>query len=71
MLTVSYGLAWLSGAATLVIPTGDSGLPNLLINSLVNLLIATLLVLSEEIGFRGYLPPRLLVRVRPMSQNNA
>ncbi|HRQ42549.1 MAG TPA: type II CAAX endopeptidase family protein [Chloroflexota bacterium] len=60
VLAVSYGLAWLSGAATLVVPTDDGGLPNLLINLLPELVIVILLVLSEEIGFRGYLLPRLL-----------
>jgi membrane protease YdiL (CAAX protease family) len=57
---ISYGLGWLSGAAALVVPTDSGGLPNLFINLLTNLLIVTILVLGEEIGFRGYLLPRLL-----------
>jgi membrane protease YdiL (CAAX protease family) len=60
VLTVSYGLGWLSGVAALVLPTDGGGLPNFIINQLINLVIVTVLVLSEEIGFRGYLLPRLL-----------
>jgi membrane protease YdiL (CAAX protease family) len=60
VLAISYGLAWLSGMAALVMPTNDGGLSNLLLNLLPELLIVILLVLSEEIGFRGYLLPRLL-----------
>jgi len=58
--TVSYGLGWLSGAAALVVPTDNGGLPRILINLLINVVTGTILVLSEEIGFRGYLLPRLL-----------
>jgi membrane protease YdiL (CAAX protease family) len=59
-LTVVYGLGWLSGAAARVVPTGNGGLPNLLINLIPNLLITTFFALWEEIGFRGYLLPKLL-----------
>jgi membrane protease YdiL (CAAX protease family) len=59
-LSVVYGLGWLSGAAALVVPTGNGGLPNLLINLIPNLLITTFFALWEEIGFRGYLLPKLL-----------
>jgi membrane protease YdiL (CAAX protease family) len=59
VLTVSYGLGWLSGVAALVVPT-DGGLPSFIINQLINLVVVTILVLSEEIGFRGYMLPRLL-----------
>jgi membrane protease YdiL (CAAX protease family) len=60
VLTVSYGLGWLSGAAALVVPADGGGLPNFVINQLINLIVVTILVLSEEIGFRGYMLPRLL-----------
>ena len=60
VLALSYGLDWLSGVAALVGPTDGGGLPNFIINQLINLLVVTILVLSEEIGFRGYLLPRLL-----------
>jgi CAAX protease family protein len=59
VLAVSYGLGWLSGVAALAMPT-DGGLPNFIINQLINFVVVTILVLSEEIGFRGYLLPRLL-----------
>ncbi len=58
VLAVSYGLGWLSGAASLVMPTDDN-LSTLLGDLLPNLLIGILLAMSEEIGFRGYLLPRL------------
>ncbi|MFZ1399934.1 MAG: CPBP family intramembrane glutamic endopeptidase [Candidatus Promineifilaceae bacterium] len=60
VLAVSYGLGWLSGAAALVVPTDGGGLPNLLINLIPGLLITTFFALWEEIGFRGYLLPKLL-----------
>lgn len=60
VLAVSYGLGWLSGAAALVMPTDGSGLPDLLVNLIINLLTTTLVVLWEEIGFRGYLQPKLM-----------
>lgn len=56
ILAVSYGLGWLSGTATLVAPTDNGWLPDLLIG----LLFGILLALGEEFGFRGYLLPRLL-----------
>ena len=60
VLLASYGLGWLSGAAALVPPAEEAWLPKLLIRLPVRLPIAVLLALSEEIGFRGYLLPRLL-----------
>ena len=60
VLTTSYGLAWLSGAATLVFPLEAGGLPRLLATLTVGLLSTTFFVLWEEIGFRGYLQPKLM-----------
>lgn len=59
VLTITYGLAWLSGAASFLAPTGEGWFPNLFIDLLIELLILIPLVLGEEIGFRGYLLPRL------------
>ena len=59
VLTITYGLAWLSRAAGFLAPTGDGWFPNLIIFILSNLLIIIPLVTAEEIGFRGYLLPRL------------
>jgi membrane protease YdiL (CAAX protease family) len=59
VLTITYGLAWLSSAAGFLAPAGDGWLPDLIINLLLNLLIIVPLVVGEEIGFRGYLLPRL------------
>ena len=42
VLTVSYGLGWLSGAAALVVPKDAGGLPNLLINLPIDLIIVTI-----------------------------
>jgi uncharacterized protein len=59
ILAVTYGLAWASGMAAFTPPAESGWLPNLLINLAINFLIITLFVVSEEIGFRGYLLPRL------------
>lgn len=59
VLIITYGLAWLSGAASFLAPTGEGWFPNLFIDLLMELLILIPLVLGEEIGFRGYLLPRL------------
>ena len=60
VLGVSYGLAWISGAATLVIPTESGWLRQLFLDLTIGLLGTTLFALSEEIGFRGYMLPRML-----------
>lgn len=59
VLTVTYGLGWGSGTAGFATPTGTGWFPDLIINLLLNLLIIVPLVVGEEIGFRGYLLPRL------------
>lgn len=59
ILAVSYGLAWASGMAVFTAPAESGWIPDLLINLVINFLIITLFVVSEEIGFRGYLMPRL------------
>lgn len=60
VLAISYGLGWLSGLATLVLPTDSGWLPRLLIDLTIGLLSTTFFVLWEEIGFRGYLLSRLM-----------
>lgn len=60
VLTASYGLAWLSGTAALAVPADTGGLPRLLVNLTAGLLSTTFFVLWEEIGFRGYLQPKLM-----------
>lgn len=60
VLGVSYGLAWISGAATLVVPTESGWLRTLLLDLTIGLLFTSLFALSEEIGFRGYMLPRML-----------
>ena len=59
VLVITYGLGWWSGTAGFVTPTSTGWLPDLIINLLLNLLIIVPLVVGEEIGFRGYLLPRL------------
>lgn len=60
VLAVSYGLGWLSGAATLAAPEDGGSLPKLLVNLIVQVLITSFFILWEEIGFRGYLQPKLM-----------
>jgi uncharacterized protein len=59
ILAISYGLAWASGVTAFAAPTDSGWIPDLLINLVINFLIITLFVISEEVGFRGYLLPRL------------
>lgn len=59
VLAVSYGLGWMTSSAMLVLPADNAWLPKLLIR-IPFILLGILLALFEEIGFRGYLLPRLL-----------
>lgn len=59
VLGVTYSIVWSSGIGRLVWPAGQSGV-DMSLNLVINLLIAVILALGEEIGFRGYLLPRLL-----------
>lgn len=58
----NYGLIWLTGLGTPVAP--DGGIARLLFRLPIGLAMGTFLVLGEEIGFRGYVLPRLLEQGR-------
>jgi uncharacterized protein len=60
VLVVAYGLGWLSSSVPVEAPAQRGGFSGLLGNLLPNFLVGVVLALSEEIGFRGYLLPRLL-----------
>lgn len=60
VLLFSYGIAWSTGVARLVIPSGVGPLPDYLLNLVASLAIGLIFTLGEEIGWRGYLLPRLL-----------
>jgi len=53
----NYGLLWLTGLGTLVVPDDAA---RLLFRLPISLTIGTFYALGEEIGFRGYVLPRLL-----------
>lgn len=54
----SYGLVWSMGIADFVVPSGALG--SLPLSLFIGIVSSTLLALGEEIGFRGYLVPRLM-----------
>jgi len=60
VLAVSYGLGWMTSSAILVLPADTAWLPKLLIRIPLRMPVGIFLGLFEEIGFRGYLLPRLL-----------
>jgi uncharacterized protein len=65
VLLFSYSIAWGTGIARLVLPPSGPGpvlatMLTFLTNLVLNLGIALIFGLSEEIGWRGYLLPRLL-----------
>ncbi|HET9221471.1 MAG TPA: CPBP family intramembrane glutamic endopeptidase, partial [Roseiflexaceae bacterium] len=58
ILTAVYGVVWMSGVGNPAMPQGFTPV-SLLLELLATLVINTLFAIGEEIGFRGYLLPRL------------
>jgi uncharacterized protein len=65
ILAVSYALLWGTDIATFNGP--DTGAADLAISTAINFAIVLVFALAEEIGWRGYLLPRL----RPLSERAA
>lgn len=57
VLLLNYGLVWSTGLAALVVPGGD--VMRLLIKLPIGLMTGLVLVSGEQVGFRGYVLPRL------------
>jgi membrane protease YdiL (CAAX protease family) len=60
VLLFSYSIAWSTGVARLVTPSNFVLSPDYILNLLAGLGIGLIFTLGEEIGWRGYLLPRLL-----------
>jgi uncharacterized protein len=58
VMSAVYGIVWNTGIAQFVLPDGFT-LTQLATNVAIGLGISSVLALGEEIGFRGYLLPRL------------
>lgn len=57
ILAISYGIVWATGVAQVQLPGGFSVL---LLNAAMNFGVALIFCLGEEIGWRGYLLPKLM-----------
>ncbi len=59
ILLASYAVIWRTNYADAGLPT-DRSVPDLAINTVINFAVVFVFALAEEIGWRGYLLPRLL-----------
>lgn len=60
VLLFSYGVVWVTGIARLAVPSSTGSVIGGIPHFLIGLIISLFFTLGEEVGWRGYLLPRLL-----------